>query len=102
MPPCLLAALADADATLGRVGEASLVVGKLEVRLDLGRMIVRAEPEVLAGQVRVHHLVRVHLVVGSQIALNSPNARTSSGPNILGKSAAFDWPSPCSPEIEPP
>jgi hypothetical protein len=26
----------------------------------------------------------------------------SSGPNILGSSAARDWPSPCSPESEPP
>ena len=26
----------------------------------------------------------------------------SSGPNILGSSAARAWPSPCSPESEPP
>jgi len=39
---------------------------------------------------------------GSKIALNSANARTSAGPNIFGSSAARDWPSPCSPESEPP
>ncbi len=59
-----LAALADADAALGRVGEAPLVVQELEVRLDLGRVVGGAEPEVLARQVGVDHLVGVHLVVG--------------------------------------
>ena len=51
-PRVLLAALADADAALGRVGEAAVVVGELEVRLDLGRVVGRAEPEVLARQIR--------------------------------------------------
>ena len=39
---------------------------------------------------------------GSHTALNSPNARISSGPNIFGSSAPRDWPSPCSPESDPP
>ena len=39
---------------------------------------------------------------GSQIALNSRNASMSSSPNIFGRSSARDWPSPCSPESEPP
>ena len=39
---------------------------------------------------------------GSQIVLNSRNASISSGPNIFGSNSARDWPSPCSPESEPP
>src|SRR5690348_12180497 len=39
---------------------------------------------------------------GSQIDLNSRKPSTRSSPNILGKSSARDWPSPCSPESEPP
>ncbi len=39
---------------------------------------------------------------GSQMLLNSRNACISSSPNMIGNSSAFDWPSPCSPEIEPP
>src|SRR5581483_4196927 len=39
---------------------------------------------------------------GSQIALNSRKPSTSSSPNIFGSSSARDWPSPCSPESEPP
>ena len=39
---------------------------------------------------------------GSQIALNSRNASTSSGPNIRSSSSARACPSPCSPESEPP
>ena len=39
---------------------------------------------------------------GSQSALNSRKASTSSGPNILGSSAARACPSPCSPENDPP
>src|SRR5438046_3747515 len=39
---------------------------------------------------------------GSQIDLNSRKPSTSSSPNIFGSSSARDWPSPCSPESEPP
>ena len=39
---------------------------------------------------------------GSQIALNSRNACISSGPYMIGRNSAFAWPSPCSPESEPP
>jgi hypothetical protein len=39
---------------------------------------------------------------GSQIALNSANAFTSFAPNIFGSSSARAWPSPCSPDSEPP
>ena len=42
------------------------------------------------------------LLSGSQTALNSRNACISSGPNIFGSSAPRDWPSPCSPDSEPP
>ena len=84
-PALLLAALADADAALGRVGEAAVVVGELEVRLDLRRVVVRAQPQVLARQVGVDHLGGFILLSGSQIALNSPKARTSSGAEHLGQ-----------------
>ena len=39
---------------------------------------------------------------GSQIRLKSANAPTSSGPNIFSSISARDWPSPCSPESDPP
>src|ERR1700694_5551847 len=39
---------------------------------------------------------------GSQSALNSRKACISSGPNILGSSAARACPSPCSPLSDPP
>ncbi len=39
---------------------------------------------------------------GSQMDLNSRKASTSSCPNILGSISALLWPSPCSPESEPP
>ena len=80
-----LAALADADATLGRVGEAPLVVGELEVRLDLRRVVGGPEPEVLARQVRVDHLVRVHLVVGVPDRLELAEGPDQLGPEHLGQ-----------------
>ena len=85
VPVLFLAALADADAALGRVGEAAVVVGELEVRLDLGRVVVRAEPEVLAGQVGVDHLVRVHLVVGVPDRLELAEGADQSGAEHLGQ-----------------
>ena len=39
---------------------------------------------------------------GSQMRLKSRKACINSGPNILGRSAPRAWPSPCSPEREPP
>ena len=39
---------------------------------------------------------------GSQIDLNSLNAWISSSPNIFGSNSARAWPSPCSPDSEPP
>src|SRR5438477_2938703 len=39
---------------------------------------------------------------GSQIDLNSRKPSTRSSPNIFGRSSARDWPSPCSPDSEPP
>ncbi len=62
-PRILLAALAHADAALGGVREAAVVVGELEVRLHLDRVIARPHAQVLAGQRRVDDPVRVHLVL---------------------------------------
>ena len=39
---------------------------------------------------------------GSKSALTSPNSATTSSPNIRGSSSPRDWPSPCSPDSEPP
>src|SRR5437763_2840180 len=39
---------------------------------------------------------------GSQMVLNCRNASTSSGPNIFDRNCAFDCPSPCSPDSDPP
>ncbi len=39
---------------------------------------------------------------GSHTSLYAPKSRTTSSPYILGRSSARAWPSPCSPEREPP
>ena len=33
------------------------------MRVRLHRLVVRAQPQIFRGQVRVHHLVRIHAVV---------------------------------------
>ncbi|GAA3094535.1 hypothetical protein GCM10017687_01080 [Streptomyces echinatus] len=39
---------------------------------------------------------------GSKSAFSSPNAVTSRSPNMRVSSSPRDWPSPCSPERDPP
>ncbi len=39
---------------------------------------------------------------GPRASLNRPKSATSSAPYILGSSSARAWPSPCSPDSEPP
>ena len=39
---------------------------------------------------------------GSHADLNLRKACINSGPNIFGSSSPRAWPSPCSPESEPP
>ena len=97
------AAVADPDAADRGVGEAAAVVRVGEVGLDGRRPVARARS---GGSTRSGYgsttLPGFILPSGSQIALNSRNASTSSSPNIFGSSSARDWPSPCSPESEPP
>src|SRR5581483_10618757 len=95
-------ALADPDAAQGGVGEAAPVLVEGEVRLRLGRSVVGAEAQVLVDAVGIDHLARVHLASGSQRRLNSRNACMISGPNIFGRNSARAWPSPCSPDSDPP
>ena len=42
------------------------------------------------------------LLCGSQMALNSRKAAISSSPYMMGSNSPRAWPSPCSPESEPP
>jgi len=58
-------ALPKAEATLGRAGEVTVIVDEGEARLDRGRVVPRAQPQVLVELVGVgEHLARVQLVVG--------------------------------------
>src|SRR6059058_504266 len=61
--PARRAALADADAAEGRVGEVAAVLRIAELDLRSPRLVVRAEPEVLVDAVWPDDLARVHLPV---------------------------------------
>ena len=64
---------------------------------------VGAEAQVVVGPVRARPPCRgSSRPSGSQMSLNAANAPTSSSPYILTSSSARAWPSPCSPESEPP
>src|SRR5438045_8527298 len=58
-----MAALADADAARGRVGEAAVVRAVREALLHLRRVVVGPEPQVVGDRVRVDDLAGVHLPV---------------------------------------
>ena len=99
----VLAALAEADAAHRRLGERSLVVGKREERRRLSPGCSRRRAaDSPSADTRRSPCAGSSGSPGSHTALNSPNARISSGPNIFGSSAPRDCPSPCSPDSDPP
>ena len=55
------------------------------MRLELGRVIVRSQPKILAGQVRVHHLVRVHRIAGIPDRLELAEGANQLGTEHLGQ-----------------
>ena len=59
----VLAAFPQPNAPYRRLGEGTAVIRKLEMGFGLERLIVRAQTQILGGQVGVDHLVRVHLIV---------------------------------------
>ena len=96
------AALADPDAARRRVRERAVVVREREVRLHLAAAGSRRRAAGSRDRVRVDDLARVHLPVRVPDRLELAErldqlARTSSA-----AARPCDWPSPCSPESEPP
>src|ERR1041385_909619 len=55
------AALAHADATQGCMGKTAFIIGILEVRRRLPRIVIGAQPQVLVDVIRIDDLARIHL-----------------------------------------
>ena len=84
MSPLLVAARPDAEAALGRGGEAAVVVREGELGLDPARCGSPVHPQVRVERVGVDDLAGVHpCPSGSQIALNSRNACDQLGAEHL-------------------
>src|SRR5947207_606789 len=98
MPPTF----AYPDATLHCVGKTSFVTRIFEIRLPLRRIVMLAVTQIFVAPVRANDFTWVHFPVRVQISLNSRKVCISSSPNIFGNNSPRDWPSPCSPESEPP
>ena len=70
---------------------------------DRDGLVVRAPAQVLGRRAARRSACRDSSALPDpRRALNSRNACISSGPNITGRNSARAWPSPCSPESEPP
>ncbi len=100
-PSLIAAALPDPHAPGRGGGEPALIVRILEERPRL-RRVPAAQRQVLVKPVRPHDPSGVHLAVrveqGLVLALRASGpGRTSSAAN-----SPRDWPSPCSPDSEPP
>src|SRR5712692_5272677 len=56
-------ALSHADAAQGSARQAAMIVGKLEVRCGLPRVVGWAKAKIFIQPVRLDHLARIHLPV---------------------------------------
>ena len=78
-----VAALADADAAQRRVREVAAVLLVGELHVGAGRVVVRAEPQVLVQLERVDDLARVHLPLGVPDALEVAHGLDEVGAVLL-------------------
>src|ERR1700733_13863807 len=60
---CVLAALADSDATQCSVREAAMVFGKLEMSLRLPRFVICAQTQIFVQPIRFDYFARIHLPI---------------------------------------
>ena len=95
-------ALAHAHAAQGGSAQAALVLGEAEVGLWLRGCVAGAQAQVLVQPVGIDHLAGVHLPVRVPDGLELAEGLAPARAEHLGESSARDWPSPCSPESEPP
>src|SRR5438876_3776149 len=58
------AAPSNTDAAQGSGGKTSFIVRKLEMRLDLGWVVLGPDAQVFVQAIRMHNFARIHLVVG--------------------------------------
>src|SRR6185312_17476014 len=79
----VLPALPDPNAAQGGFGEASVVLGKLEVSLRLPRLVARSQPEVIIHFVRQDDLARIHLPIGIPQRLEFLECRNQFRPEHL-------------------